>query len=333
MKFSVGYQQDTRERWIPAILAQKDRVAEIYFPWGGLPNGRSPDFQPQAQARMRAELTALTQAGIERNLLLNGMCYGGQALSKALFEKINRSIEELGASIGLQSVTTTSPVIAEFLKTHYPALEIRASVNMDLGHLEGMKYLTDCFDSFYIGRVVNRRLDEIARMKAWADARGKGLCILLNSGCLARCPTHTFHDNLVSHEAEIAATENAVTFRALCRQQLAKEENRVALIADTSYVRPEDLSVYGPFFPVGKLATRVNPNPSRVLNAYARGTHYGNLLDLLEPDFSDELRPYILDSRAFPTDFAQKTGHCDRQCESCGYCDKVYKVASKRVEV
>ena len=51
--------------------------------------------------------------------------------------------------IGINSVTVTSPVIAKFFKANFEALEVRASVNMEIGTPEGMDYLTDSFDSFY----------------------------------------------------------------------------------------------------------------------------------------------------------------------------------------
>ena len=43
-------------------------------------------------------------------------------------------------------------------------------------------------------------------LKAWADANGKSLHFLVNSGCMNYCSGQSFHDNLVAHEAEIAET-------------------------------------------------------------------------------------------------------------------------------
>lgn len=337
MKFSVGYQQDARQRWADAILRRRENVAEVYFPWGGLPNGRAPTAQtmigdPGAQARALEELAAFAEAGIARNLLFNGMCYGAKSLSRELFDKIGEIVDFLGERIGVQSVTTTSPVIAEYLKGRYPQLEIRASVNMDIADLKGFQYLSDVFDAFYIGRSLNRRFDEIARIRSWADANGKRLSILLNSGCLAACPAHAFHDNLVSHEAEIAREDNAVRFHALCRKRLASPEGRISLISDTSFIRPEDVKLYEPYFDVAKLATRSNPNPARVLEAYVRGAHFGNLCDLLEPDYAALFYPDIIDNRAFPEEYASVVGSCSRRCETCGYCEDVLKRVLVRPE-
>lgn len=335
MKFSVGYQQDERTRWTDTILRFHESVAEIYFPWGDLPNGRARTTQLSAssemyKARFRDEITAMAQCGIQRNLLLNGMCYGAMSLSQKLFDAINQAIEEIGEMAGLQSITTTSPVIAEHIKKFYPDIEIRASVNMDIADLKSMQYLSDTFDSFYIGRTLNRQMDEIARWKKWADEKGKKLHILFNSGCLSHCPAHVFHDNLVAHEKEIAEQENAVSYHALCRQQLGKDkEESYLLLGDGSFVRPEDVHLYEPYFNVGKLATRSNVNPSRVLSAYVRGAHYGNLLDLLEPDYAAQFYPMIVDNKAFPSDFGHHVTHCDHHCLQCGYCKQIWNQALK----
>lgn len=47
---------------------------------------------------------------------------------------------------GVCSVTTTSPVLAHFIKENFGALEVRASVNMEIGTVEAMEYLQNDFD-------------------------------------------------------------------------------------------------------------------------------------------------------------------------------------------
>ena len=40
MKFTVGYQPRPGRDFLDAILAHREALAEVYFPWGELPNGR-----------------------------------------------------------------------------------------------------------------------------------------------------------------------------------------------------------------------------------------------------------------------------------------------------
>ena len=99
-------------------------------------------------------------------------------------------------------------MLARAVKQAFPDLEVRASVNMRLATVRALEPVAEFFDSFYVQREYNRRLDRIAELKAWADAEGKGLHLLVNSGCLNFCPGQTFHDNLVAHEAEISRMRN-----------------------------------------------------------------------------------------------------------------------------
>ena len=46
----------------------------------------------------------------------------------------------------MASVTTTSPLIAKFIKNNFEELEVRASVNMEIGTVQGLDYLAEYFD-------------------------------------------------------------------------------------------------------------------------------------------------------------------------------------------
>ena len=70
------------------------------------------------------------------------------------FDKLGNAIMEVMSDFGLSSVTTASPVIAAFLKQHFPALHIRASVNMEIGTPEGVEYLLDDFTLVLFGREI-----------------------------------------------------------------------------------------------------------------------------------------------------------------------------------
>ena len=83
-------------------------------------------------------------------------------------------------------------------------MDVRASVNMRLGTVRAMEYVSHLFDSFYIQREYNRDLDRIDELREWAGRNGKRLYMLANSGCLLWCAVQTFHDNMVAHEAEVA---------------------------------------------------------------------------------------------------------------------------------
>ncbi|MBQ8509841.1 MAG: hypothetical protein IJ493_08045 [Clostridia bacterium] len=339
MKFSVGYPGRANPAFIDAVIAARERIHEVYFAFGDIPNGRSPqnsadsgEMPWESRQRQLDDLRRLCDAGLPLNLLLNGNCYGENALSRAFFLNLGDTIDWLCARFRVTSVTTTSPVIGKFIHQNFDALDVRASVNMGIGSPAAMDYVAEFFDSFYLKRELNRDFAAIRRAKAWCDANGKGLYMLANSGCLNDCSVHTFHDNLVAHEAAIAKMDNAYAFTGICRDYLKNPAKRVSLIRDSNYVRPEDMHLYDGLFAAAKLATRVNPNPERLLAAYLAGRYVGAVTDLLEPDNGSALLPGIVDNSRFPADFGERVASCGKRCGECGYCGGVLERAFVELE-
>lgn len=116
-----------------------------------------------------------------------------------------------------------------------------------------------------------------------------------------------------------------------CWQYLEDEGNWVSLLQNT-WVRPEDIHNYEPYFESVKLATRMHALPALVVDSYVRGKYYGNLLDLFEPGFGPALAPYIIDNTKFPADFFEKTSKCNKQCHNCNYCKSVLETVKRRDE-
>lgn len=304
MKYSVGYQMREDSSFLESIIKNKEHIHEIYFSWGDFANGRNSQLRQsgltpwEAQIKQEAELRWLADEGLKFNLLFNATCYGKDSQSKAFFGKVGETISYIQEKMGLTSVTTTSPLIAKFIQENFEDIDVRASVNMSIGTVEGMDYVAEYFDSYYLKREFNRDFNKIAELKKWCDENGKVLYGLANSGCLNNCSAHVFHDNLVSHESEISAMDNGYAFEGICKKYLRKEENAHALLDYTSYIRPEDVHLYEDIFPAMKLATRVNSNPVRILKAYIENqSHTGSVLDLLEPNHTGLFYPYLLENR------------------------------------
>ena len=330
MKFQVGY-QDNRPL-VEYLLRHSGKVAEVYFPWGDFTTGRGVIPEETAHGNLPDDLRCFADAGIRLCLLLNGNCYGKQTLARDFFQKLGDTVDFLRQEYSVAGVTTASPLIARFLRTNFPGLEIRASVNMEIGTPEGVEYLEDYFDSFYLKREYNYDRAAILRMRDFCRGRGKKMYLLANSGCLNFCSARTFHDNLVAHQHEVAEMDNAFEFHGECTVFLKKADHRHDLLSKSNFIRPEDVKLYEEWCDGMKLATRTNFNPLAVVTAYFTGRWNGNLLDLTEPAHSELLLPGILASRRFPPDYAQKRLNCSRNCRSCGYCRQVQEQATVQLD-
>ncbi len=336
MKFNVGYQQpDNGEYFVDILKEYQQNIEEMYFSWVGSASGRgvfgtkNTRFDWSAQQRLEQELCAVKAMGIKLDLLFNSNCYGADAVSISLENEIKSIIDHLGSLCGGPDVvTTTSLTVARTVKREYPGIDVRASVNMKIGTSEAMKYVSGLFDSFCLQRDNQRNLDYVHSIGDWCRQNDKGLYILANSGCLRNCPGQIFHDNMVAHDVEIAATNNIKGWIPyVCHNVLSKQENLPAILQAT-WVRPEDLHYYEGIFNAVKLATRQHSHPRMVIAAYVNQKFNGNLLNLLEPSFAQWLTPKIIDNALFPSDWFERTSKCNGLCHQCAYCESVFKLVT-----
>lgn len=332
IKFSVGYQLlEERETFSEIIERYKDRIDEVYFPWLNLPSGRGPIAEKfgyinwSIQKKLEFELKKIKKFGLKLNLLLNASCWGENSLSINLANFVLSIIEYLNENIGIDSITVFSPLIAYIIKKNFKDIEVRASVNMRIGTIKAMEQIKELFDSFVMQREYNRDFERIKELKDWCDENGKKINILVNSGCINFCPVQTFHDNVISHEIEVFSKANiSEDIPGNCWSFYRNKENWKYLITG-SWIRPEDLHYYEKFFDTVKLATRINQNPERIIKAYYEGKYDGNLLDLFEPSHSRILYPYVIENSKFPDDWFEKVIKCNKLCQNCSYCEKIFK--------
>jgi len=330
LEFAVGYQHFADGAPFAEIVSRHPSVREVYFPWVGEPSGRprlgfeEEDDPAELEAALRRDLERLKKSGIRLDLLLNANCYGAEAMGRALEDRIGRIVATLDSwGCRPEICTTASPFVARTLKKSFPEIEVRASVNMRLTTLQAFRYLAPLFDSFCLGRDVQRSLDTVGRFSEWCHSNGKKLCVLANSGCLRHCPWQTFHDNLIAHSDEAMKTENVKGWCPHLCWTLYRDERNFAEILKATWIRPEDLHRYEGLVDTVKLATRQHANPDMVISAYERGGFEGNLLDLFEPGFSPAFFPRFIDNAAFPPDWFDRTAACSRECTECGYCESV----------
>lgn len=334
MKLSVGYQMRENGEFIDAIIKHKSKIKEVYFSWGDFANGRNLQIQQssftpwEAQEKQIFDLQRLCENKIEFNLLFNGNCYGKDSLSRAFYNKIGDTVQYIADKFLLTSITTTSPIIAKFVRDNFSNIKTRASVNMEIGTIRGMDYLADYFDGYYMKREYNRNFEVIKHLKKWCDENGKTLHILANSGCLNYCSAHNFHDNLVSHESEISKMDNCYEFLGICHEYLKNTQKRVSLVRDTNFIRPEDLHLYEPYFDSVKLATRVSDKPIHILESYAGEKCTGNILEILEPNHAGRIYPYVIDNQKLKNDYL----YCGHDCSKCGKCEENYQNALINLE-
>jgi hypothetical protein len=195
---------------------------------------------------------------------------------------------------------------------------------MEIGTREGVEYLAELMDGFYVKRENNRNIGAVTEFSRICRALGKKVYMLANSGCLNFSSARVFHDNLVSHEVELMKMDNAFEFKGICRDFMKDEGHRRRWIQLTNWIRPEDICRYDGIVDGIKLATRVSSTPELIIRAYARRYYSGNLLMLTEPDLSSSFLPVVLNAGRLSDEFFDKTSGCNRHCAECGYCESLF---------
>lgn len=333
IKFSAGYQLIEEGKIFSEIVSEfRKSIDEVYFAWLNLPSGRGPIADKggyinwEAQKQTEYELREIRRRGIKLNLLLNGSCWGRFSLSTSLARTVVSIIDYLGNQTGIDSVTVFSPVLATVIKKNFPEISIRASVNMKIGTTEAMQQISELVDGFIIQKEVNRNFEKISALKKWCDKNGKTISILANSGCINFCAVQQFHDNVIAHETEVFAMDNLTEeIPGTCWSYYKKNENWKNLLTNHSWIRPQDIDFYKEYFHIIKLATRINPDPGRIIKAYVERKYNGNLLDLFEPSHSKLLFPYSIENSKFPEDWFEKITRCNKNCADCSYCEEIFK--------
>ena len=314
-----------------ACAPHVERIKEVFFAWPGVAASRPmDDWTDVRRERIVSDLRWAKENGIELDTIFNANCYGDISMTETLADLVTEKLNEMDSK-GLfpNHLTTTSPFIAKVVRTRFPSLKIRFSINMDIATTGALGYVEDMFDSFYAGRNAHRRLDYIKEMSSWAKAHGKMMGMQANSGCLHNCPFHTFHNNLHGHNrvGQSAAAEKFGFTNFLCRTVF--ERGGYEEFMRGIWIRPEDLPLYEPYVGVVKLATRRHPHPDKIIAAYATCSYDGDLAEIMDPFYRF---PKAIDNKSLgASPLWPQVRDCANadNCIHCGKCAELLKAASK----
>ncbi len=331
----MGYFFDAPGKFESLITPYLPALAEIYFPLPGILSARElSGDEDKMRSQLVADLQFARQNGLKLDLLVNATCYGEKSFTAEWRKTLVGAVAWLDErGVKPEIVTTTSPFAAKVIKAAYPDIEIRASVNLKIGSLLAMEYVSDTYDSFYMSRDLQRDIPTLKLFSDWCAANGKKLCMLVNSGCLRNCPSQVFHETLLAHGFHRSANEvlRMKSEATLCWNQIV-EKKQFEEVLRATWVRPEDLSHYAPYVEVFKISTRNHLAPAEILKAYAEGHYEGNLMTILDPNYAEPLAPMMLDNTAFPADWVTSgtAGKCAINCTHCGKCTEVLEKILKK---
>ena len=309
--------------------------------------GKEEAFSFIAEARRR---------GLEFNYLVNASCFDNLEFTKEGYEKIAEHLNWI-SSTGVDTVTVTLPFLLQMAKRYFPHLKVCVSSFARVQNVHLARYWEEMgADKIILPESIARDFDTLAVIRKAVSCE---LELIANHCCLFYCPLDLHHRNMVSHgsqEGHPCGGFAADYCKLAC--QLRKLKRPVELIK-ARWIRPEDLRHYED---VGidclKLVERFRGTESliRILDAYERRSHTGNLAELLtlpqegsylSPNLEITQRPDLIEPERFKEilgvlrepfpgrlyiDNKKLDGFLDHfhkvdclhvDCDLCGYCDRV----------
>ncbi len=325
------------------ILAYKESeglkdVAEVYM-------AGSPDVMGSGRATLHAALvdeikeqTAYAhQHNVKLNIVMNPSCLGGYHLTLHGYKTFDWYFNEL-AKAGVDGVTVAEPYFVELLREHSMETVISCVAHVDSPQRAEFFEALGA-DAIAVDTNINR---DFRILKAIQKAVHCDIRVLVNEGCLYKCPFRHAHFNLFSHitSSRASSSQNAQVqppntfgdyYFDKCISIRVRDPSQ---IIRSPWIRPEDLKAYEAIgIDEFKISGRANA-VRWILNCmevYHRRELKGNLLEVL--DCPSELRYTFYLDNGLLDGCIEQWKNCKKICDDCRYCDeltsKVLKVIKK----
>ena len=312
--------------------AGKNRIEGIYFPAPQEYFGSARVVSPFTLDNAIKIIDFCSKLGWKTNMLLNSSCEGGGWYSPEFISRTLFLVKKLN-SAGLSGATLTNPIYIQKIKKEVPALKLTASVICEIDSVQSAGFFEDLgADAFVPDRDINRNLDLLKEIK---EATEMEMTLMVNEGCLFRCPQRIVHYNFSSHCSKSENKQyNTTDFNSnFCRNIRL---NAPQEIIKSQFILPQHLRYYKNIADSFKIVGRTMPTPW-VLSAtesYLCEKYNGNLLDLLEsaiPKFLSETGMKI-SVESLDDKFFKKVTTCDKNCRKCTYCaDLTKRILSENI--
>ena len=340
MEFSVPYNGDINLISRLAELREHNgsRIRELFLS-GPQEHAASGRIAHNGNARQFEEAVKLMhEAGFRVNLVMNSTCEGIREYSDQYAGYMRDYIGFMVEELGIEAFTVANPYILAMVRDIAPGAEISASVLADVDCPERARAFARLGANVVTPEVcVNRDLKALQAIKA----EGLELKVMVNEGCLHKCPYRKFHFNAMSHISDNAARLGrgltleqfkaqvdvvaGQTFFNLCGADIQADHS---LILKSGWIRPEDLHAYESVATFFKISGRTCPTHVvlRMVRAYMEQSWDGDLLDIMDSSLRTQSTRFgaSLDNRKLgEAHFIDHVLNCNRNCAECGFCDRL----------
>ncbi len=314
------------------IIAYKEakgleEVKEVYM-------AGSPEVMGSGRATLHAALiedikeqTAYAhQHNVRMDIVMNPSCLGGYHLTLEGYKMFEWYFGELNKA-DVDAVTVAEPYLIELLRDFPMKAVISCVAHVDSP--QRAEFFEDLgADAITVDTNINRNFGVL---KAILRAVNCDIRVIVNEGCIYKCPFRYAHFNLFSHITASrssflnARTQPLNTFADYYFDKCISIRVRdPSQIIRSPWIRPEDMKEYEAIgiedFKISGRANAVNWIIN-CMNMYSQGSFKGNLLEFL--DCPSELRYVFHVDNELLEGCIKQWKNCKKICEECRYCDEL----------
>lgn len=326
LEFSAPYNEDpeTLEEIFKLKSLNGNSITEVYLSGPQEYSGSGRTMPRLEMDQFLNTIKKIHNEGLRVNLIMNTTCEGGDWYSLKILDKTMDYLRLVHKEHDVEAVTMVNPIYIKEVRRRFPDIEICASVLSEIDCVQrAMLFREAGADVFTPDMNINRNLGLLKDIK---ETTGLKIKIMVNEGCLYKCPFRRFHFNDTSHKSKEVTNERSVFFDN-CVAVSARDPSQVLR---SGWIRPEDISKYGEitnFFKiVGRSLSKINV--IRCIKAYMQESWDGGLLDIMCDSFFVFNQKYgaYLDNKSLDRyNFFEKVTSCNRDCHRCSYCEELAK--------
>ncbi len=329
LDFSVPYNGD------PETLVEifrlnkqvKNRIREVYL-------SGPQEYSGSGRIISKININEFTDAvnkihneGIRVNLVFNSTCEGIEWYSTKVVNSTMEYLRQVHEELGVEAITIANPLYIKEARNRFPGIEICASVLGDIDCVQRAVIFKKAGADIITPDInINRDLNLLKEIK---EATNAELKLMVNEGCLYKCPFRKFHFNATSHVSKevggVRVDAPLADFFGACNPVINEDHSQ---ILKSCWIRPEDLRKYGEITSFFKIVGRsqLSGMVIRSIKAYLEESWSGDLLDILCASikrFSLTYGAYLDNESLEKYKFFEKVISCDRKCGQCSYCEEL----------
>lgn len=329
VEFSAPYNDDpeTLTELFRLSKLGNNRVREIYLS-GPQEYSGSGRVTPEIDINEFAEIVdKIHNEGIRVNLILNSTCEGSEWYSQEVVSSTMEYLRQVHEELGVEAITIANPLYIKEVRRRFPDIEICASVLGDIDCVERAVQFSRAGANVITPDVnINRDLELLKEIKRVTGAKLK---LMVNEGCLYKCPFRKFHFNATSHVSKevgkVGVDVSFADFFGACSQVISED---LSQILKSGWIRPEDVRKYSEITSFFKVVGRAQLRSFviRATKAYLEESWGGDLLDIVSGGskrFSLTYGAYLDNKSLEKYKFFEKVTTCDHRCGQCGYCEEL----------